>query len=214
MKIIHNESPFFYISIENIFSENIFSKLYDEINSLKSKFKTKEYTGSAVLPNGENLKNNKGLFLEELDNFDNLQVTKEINKLLYKILRDKNWKNFAFRRMFNSLLWGGGLINYYENNDYYKPHIDDGIFSLIIWMYDKKSSFEGGDLYFPEYDYLHQCKNNHGILFFSKELHGVIPISSCEKDLGRYSIVTFSATKEDNKKLINYTSINNNILYQ
>ena len=112
-------------------------------------------------------------------------------------------------------MWGSKLINCYKKNDYYKPHVDYGIFSLIFFLWDNTSNFEGGDLFFPEYDYLHKCNNNCGILFFSKELHGVTPIIVNEEKSTRYSIVTFSNIKEENTTSKKRNIINSNsILYQ
>ena len=81
-------------------------------------------------------------------------------------------------------------------------------------MWDDTSNFEGGDLYFPEYDYLHKCKSNHGMLFFSKELHGVTPIIVNDEKSTRYSIVTFSIMNEENITSKKRNIIENSILYQ
>jgi hypothetical protein len=198
MKITHNDDPFFYISIENIFCEDELKIIFEEIAEIKKYFKNPEFTGSAD-SHFEILKKNTGMFLVEYKNYDNLKIIEIIDKLLKKLNND-NWKNTAFKRMFKSLMWGGELINEYKNNDYYKPHIDTGIFSLVIFLWDNDSNFEGGDLFFPEYDYLYKCKNNHGILFFSKELHGVTTIKSKNNLTNRYSIVSFTQTNNDSSQ--------------
>ena len=211
MKIIYNDNPFFHISLENVFSAEELKIIFKEINELKKNFKDPEFTGSAS-SNFEILKNNTGIFLVE---YENLKIIKIIDKCIKKISTNSNWKNLAFKRLFNSLMWGSELINCYKKNDYYKPHVDNGIFSLIFFLWDNTSNFEGGDLFFPEYDHLHECKNNHGILFFSKELHGVTPIISKEELSKRYSIVSFSTIKEENITSKKRNIINSNsILYQ
>ena len=203
MKIIYNDNPFFHISLENVFSAEELKIIFKEINELKKNFKDPEFTGSAS-SNFEILKNNTGIFLVECEN---LKIIKIIDKCIKKISTNSNWKNLAFKRLFNSLMWGSELINCYKKNDYYKPHVDNGIFSLIFFLWENTSNFEGGDLFFPEYDYLHKCNSNCGILFFSTELHGVTPIIANEETSTRYSIVTFSTTKE-----INITSKTRNII--
>ena len=35
----------------------------------------------------------------------------------------------------------------------YKPHYDDGLFTLVTFLYDDYENRIGGDLYFPEHDY-------------------------------------------------------------
>jgi hypothetical protein len=197
MRIIYNDNPFFHISLENVFSTEELKIIFKEINELKKEFKDPEFTGSAN-SNSEILKKNTGIFLVEYKDYENLKTIKIIDKCIKKISTNSNWENLAFKRLFNSLMWGGELINCYKKNDYYKPHVDNAIFSLIFFLWENTSNFEGGDLFFPEYDYLYKCKKNHGILFFSKELHGVTPIIVNEDKSTRYSIVTFSITKEKN----------------
>ena len=197
MKIIYNDNPFFHISLENVFSAEELKIIFKEINELKKHFKDPDFTSSAT-KNLEILKKNTGIFLVESETYENLQITKIIDKCIKKISTCNNWENLTFKRLFNNLMWGGDRINCYKNGDYYKPHVDSGIFSLIFFLWDNTSNFEGGDLYFPEHDYLHKCNNNCGILFFSKELHGVTPIITNEELSKRYSIVTFSTIKEEN----------------
>jgi len=207
MKILHNNDPFFHISLENIFSEDRLKIIFKEINELKNNFENPESTGSSTY-NFEVLKKNTGMFLVKSENYENLKTIKFIDNCIKKISITDNWKNTAFRRLFDSVIWGSELINCYKKNDYYKPHVDEGIFTLLFFLWERTSNFEGGDLFFPEYDYLHKCKNNHGILFFSKELHGVTPIISKEKISTRYSIATFSIlnTNPTKNKKINHNS--------
>lgn len=194
MNIIHNNQPFFHISLENIFSEKEWSDIYQELILLKPHFKTPEHTESAT-HNKKFLKKNKGIFLLETKNIEESKIIPIVDNKI-KDIKKSQWKVKALQRLFNCLMWGSDLINYYENNDYYMPHVDVGVFTLILWMWDKNLNFTGGDLYFPEHDYLHNCKNNHGIIFFSKELHGATTFKTNVLDDGRYSIVTFSSLPE------------------
>jgi hypothetical protein len=211
MKIIYNDNPFFNISLENIFSAEELKIIFKEINELKKYFKDPNFTVSAST-HLQVLKKNTGIFLVESEIYKNLKMIKIIDKYIKKISNNNSWKNIAFKRLFNSLMWGSELVNCYKKNDYYKPHVDYGIFSLIFFLWDNTSNFEGGDLFFPEYDYLHKCNSNCGILFFSKELHGVTPIIVNDENSTRYSIVTFSTTKKENitpkkRNIINFNSI-------
>jgi len=188
--IEHKEFPFYHIELKNIFTEPELKKITQKILSLKSDFKSPEDTMSAF--NGkEFLKKNKGTFLNE----NNDIIADSINNVLKNVYQQPGWKNFCFKRIFDNLEWGGDLIQSYENSDYYKPHCDIGIFTLIIWIYDGEKNVNGGDLYFPEHNYLHLCKNNNGIIFFSRELHGVTTLKS-NSNSTRYSITTFSSLNE------------------
>ena len=214
MKIIYNDNPFFNISLENIFSAEELKIIFKEINELKKHFKDPNFTASEST-HIEVLKKNTGMFLSESETYENLKTIKIIDKCIKKISINNSWKNITFKRLFNSLMWGGELVSCYKKNDYYKPHTDSGIFSLIFFLWDNTSNFEGGDLFFPEYDYLHKCNSNCGILFFSKELHAVTPIIVNEEKSTRYSIVTFSTMKKENITSKKRNIINSNsILYQ
>ena len=215
MKIIYNNNPFFNISLENVFSAEELKIIFKEINELKENFKDPDpnQTASNHL---EILKKSTVAYLMESENYENLKTIKIIDKCIKKISTCNNWENLTFKRLFNSLMWGGDRINCYKNGDYYKPHIDGGIFSIIFFLWDNTSNFEGGDLYFSEHDYLHKCNNNCGILFFSKELHGVTPIITNEELSKRYSIVTFSCVKDKENAALKKRNIIdfNSILYK
>jgi hypothetical protein len=190
IEIEHKELPFYHIELKNIFFESELSEIKQEIVSLKKDFKSPEDTGSAFTEK-ELLKKNKGIFLNNLSKNSDFFVEK-INNTLKVVVKKSNWKNSCFKRIFDNLEWYGDLIQHYENLDYYKPHYDYGIFTLVIWIYDGGKNISGGDLYFPEYDYLHNCKDNSGLIFFSKELHGVTTLKSND-NFNRYSITTFSS---------------------
>ena len=206
MKIIYNDDIFFHISLENIFSNDVLGNIFKEIGELEKYVKDPEFTKSACSDFGI-LKKNSGVFLSNCENYENLKTIEFIDECIKKISISNNWKNIAFKRLFNSLMWGGELLNCYKKNDYYKPHLDEGIFTLIFFLWESSSNFEGGDLFFPEHNYLHKCKNNHGILFFSKEFHGVTPIIAKHEMSKRYSIVTFSKEgSSKNKKIDRHVS--------
>jgi hypothetical protein len=187
MNIIHKTNPFYHILLKDIFFEGDLLKIKEKLISLKGNFQSEEHTGSAKIKE-KFLKKNKGMFLKstELEFFTN-----KIDSLLKQVKINEDWDNFCFKRIFNNLRWGSELVQYYQNNNYYLPHIDEGVFTMIFWIYEDQSKTKGGNLYFPEYDYLLNCKTNEGIIFFSKELHEVTKIES-KKNFGRYSITSFS----------------------
>jgi len=203
MKIFHNDTPFFHITLEDVFSTKELEIIFKEIIELKQYFKNPNFTGSAISGNTNHhqvLKKNTGTFLHKTneETCKNLKVIKIIDNCI-KEIGINNWSNLTFKRLFDSLIWGSELINCYKENDYYKPHFDHGIFTLIFFLWEDDSNFKGGDLYFPEHNYLHKCSSNQGILFFSKELHGVTPLIAQEETATRYSIVTFSVQEENSK---------------
>jgi hypothetical protein len=200
MNIIYNTNPFFHISIENVFSKKQLETIFEEIEFLNPHFKGPAFTGSASLKYTDcndclmekELKKNTGIFLDDVENFKNSQIITFIDEKIKEIGKYKNWNNKTFKRMFDNVKWGSELINRYDNNDYYKPHCDCGVFTLIFFIWHNNFYPKGGDLYFPEYDHIYKCKNNHALLFFSKEFHGVTPIIIEKQESYRYSVVSFS----------------------
>lgn len=202
-----NSKPFFHIIIDQIFSYSILPIVFKEITSLKNELQSEEMTGSALNHFGNNLKKNKGVFLSDLKNYKNLKIISLINSSIKKIFKHVNYENETIYRMYKSAFWGSELLNCYGHGDYYMPHRDDGLFTMIIFLYEncKICDTDGGDLYFPEYDYLHKCNNNQSIIFFSKELHGVTTFT-CNKNCKRYSIVTFSELNDTTTSLVSDTT--------
>jgi len=52
-------------------------------------------------------------------------------------------------------------IRYYHDEEYYEPHIDKTFqFLAFSYFFKEPKKFEGGELYFPDYDYEVPCTNN------------------------------------------------------
>lgn len=202
MKIHHMKDPFFHIIVEEAFSD--LDSIFDELDSLKDSLLSPEHTGGSKSESGEIEKKNKGLFLDGCQNYQKSKIVSGTNKLLTEIINSKKWENHVFHRMFGCTSWTGYLVSHYECGDYYLPHYDDGLFTLITFIFDDYENRIGGDLYFPEHDYLHKCKNNQSILFLSKEMHQV---TTFESKSNRYSISTFSHFQKPNKEPLNNKSL-------
>lgn len=91
-------------------------------------------------------------------------------------------------------------VRYYHNGDAYDPHTDKGFqFLAFSYFYKEPKKFEGGQLYFPKYDYEIPCDNNSVIIFPGWVEHGVREISIKDSDYfdgyGRYAITSFFGCK-------------------
>ncbi len=92
-------------------------------------------------------------------------------------------------------------VRYYHDGDYYDPHTDKSVqFLGFSYFYKEPKRFEGGELYFPEYDYTHSCENNSLIFLPGWVRHGVNKISIRDSDyhegFGRYAITSFFGNKD------------------
>ena len=91
-------------------------------------------------------------------------------------------------------------VRYYHDGDAYNPHTDKGFqFLAFSYFYKEPKKFEGGQLYFPKYDYEVPCDNNSMIIFPGWVKHGVREVSIKESDYfdgwGRYAITSFFGSK-------------------
>lgn len=87
-------------------------------------------------------------------------------------------------------------IRYYHDEEYYNAHIDKTFqFLAFSYFYREPKKFEGGELYFPDYDYEVPCTNNSMIILPGWVKHGVKKVSIKNSDYydgwGRYCISSF-----------------------
>ena len=87
-------------------------------------------------------------------------------------------------------------VRYYHNGEYYKPHRDTlQQFLAFSYFHKEPKKFEGGELYFPIYDYEFSCDNNSIIFLPGWVEHGVREVKIEDSDYydgyGRYCISSF-----------------------
>ena len=92
-------------------------------------------------------------------------------------------------------------VRYYHDGDFYDPHIDSTVqFLGFSYFYREPKKFEGGELFFPKYDYTYSCDNNSLIMMPGWVEHGVTKVSIKDSDYfegyGRYAITSFFSHKE------------------
>ena len=73
-------------------------------------------------------------------------------------------------------------------------------FLAFSYFYKEPKKFNGGEVFFPKYDYEYQCYNNSIIIFPGWVEHGVRKVSITDSDYydgwGRYAITTFFGVKD------------------
>ncbi|BCV08137.1 MAG: hypothetical protein CM15mL4_1960 [uncultured marine virus] len=82
-----------------------------------------------------------------------------------------------------------------------KPHTDNYFdFLAFSYFYHEPKRFEGGELFFPKYNYSFSCNNNSLIIMPAWVEHGVSKVSIENSDYyegyGRYAITSFFGNKE------------------
>ena len=188
------DGVFPYIEINDFYSEDELEKVWKDIDSISygNKLVDPSQSKSAYV-NGQLLKNNSGVFVEEC--FPDSNIIKinahRLTELDYTQHSAWYFKNTPFICNDNST-----LLSYYENASYYKPHRDNAFFTILIWLYKEPKRFTGGNLHFPDYNHSIEVKNNRFIMFPSMIRHAVDEVSIEEeyrdKFLGRYCLTVFA----------------------
>lgn len=179
MKIIKHKNPFPHVVIDNFYSEQELFHIWKELDFLTyvQKLESPEDTSSAKTKEGVFKKNNYAIYL------DNLYKNREISNILTitrKLFDDSLMEEiYSFDMLFKGFEMCNSdltLLSYYENSQYYKSHKDSCSFTSLTWFYKNPKKFKGGDLYFPEYDYLFEIKNNKLLFFPSFIEHQVVDV--------------------------------------
>ncbi len=179
MNILKKKEPFPHIIIENHYTDEELFHIWKELEflSYKQKLEPAEKTGTATL-NSEPLKNNYGVFLDSLYKSRDISSILTINRKIF----DSNFTDeiSSFDLIFGTYKicnFDRTLVSYYENTQEYKSHYDLAVFTGLSWLFREPKFFKGGDLYFPDYDYKCEVKNNKFILFPSFLNHQVFKVS-------------------------------------
>tara|TARA_Y100001947_G_C10239009_1_gene260847 strand:+ start:97 stop:777 length:681 start_codon:yes stop_codon:yes gene_type:complete len=85
------------------------------------------------------------------------------------------------------------VISYYENDDYYKPHIDHFMISIFCWFHRSPKAYSGGDITLTDTNTTIECKHNRMLMFPSYYPHEVHPIKMENRKIGygRYALINF-----------------------
>ena len=178
------KDPFPYLKIENLYTEEELYLIADELIFLnhKSKLEDPEFTGSAEDSSGNALKENRGLFLDDLYKRREISNILSVNRKIFKKEYLEAYASLSFG--YKSILecnHDATLISYYENGGYYKPHKDTASHTALTWFFETPKRFEGGDLFFPEYDEKIEIQQNMVVIFPSF-------VSYLSKKIGQHAL--------------------------
>jgi hypothetical protein len=196
--IIHAiTEPFPFLQIENLYSEDELKLIWQELEFLNHphKLNPPEDTGTAVNnKTKELLKNNKGLFLDEVYAKRNMSNILFLSSKLFlpEILQTFSKLSIGYETITRTNS-DKTMISYYENGGYYKPHKDGAIYTAITWFYKEPKAFTGGDFYFTDYDLKIKIQNNITVLFPSCVTHHVdeVIFNNELPGYGRYAVTQF-----------------------
>lgn len=185
--------------IKDFFTEEEKKLILREIEFLvdSKKMFPPELTGTAKSEDGIALKDNNGIFLDNVyrnrNTSDILAITRkyfspelldELEEIdtIFKFLRHTNHDTT--------------LMSYYEEGSYYKPHCDQAVYTIIFYYWKTPKQFSGGEFIFSESNTVVDIDPWDVIIFPSFLFHevcelGFLPGVEKNKLNGRVSISTF-----------------------
>jgi hypothetical protein len=194
------------VIIDEYYSDNAARLIWQELcflNSAPDKFLDPEDTGSAWTENkdgGKNyLRKNKALPLDLV--YSNRAISDILSanrKIFTKDIVDQLEKLHVYFRTLDGIGNDATLINYYENSDYYLPHVDMSCCTALTWFFKQPKSFTGGQLVIEE-ELKIECVYNRAVIFPSMLKHSVestvVEPSLVGQNYGRYAITQLMSHK-------------------
>ena len=175
------------VVIDNFYTEEQLKEIMIELKwvTKPSIMKTESQLSSARdLDTNEILTSKRGVFLEEI--YRNWQhsalITHPKNNFMLPEVRNKL---LSFNSLYKILYHCDNrthLLSYYENSDYYKPHTDITVFTILNYFFTEPKQFTGGDvkLFSSTSDKFAdvELRNNRVIIIAGCTEHEVTPIRS------------------------------------
>ena len=188
-----------YLLKRDFLSSTEVQKVLFDLERLNSpqRLLTGDKTHSATDDQGNILKQNKGIFLDE-SHMGLAPMLFSTTVTSPKILEYVN--EFCALSPINRTLRSGAIINgmllsYYENSDYYAEHIDSALATALMWFWREPKRFTGGNFKFGDTGEVIECRNNSLLIFPSWALHSVDPVTIDpqyqNQKLGRYCVSLF-----------------------
>lgn len=93
------------------------------------------------------------------------------------------------------------MLKYYEDAEEYTGHIDIARFTMLNYFFKEPKQFTGGNLYFKDFDYTLEIKNNMVVFFCGAINHASTKLISNDfydkfSGYGKYCVTKFLRIKE------------------
>ena len=168
------KEPFPHLIIDEVYDNSELDLIWKEIDSVTSPYKMipSELSGSYGKDPKTNLAIASSLSYDFKDN-DNSQILSIIKKIQNHKDISNTFKSLTpLNNHVDIINFCGVKLKYYEDNSYHTSHIDSARFTVLTYFYKEPKSFDGGDLYFEEYNYIIPIKNNRSVFFNGAVKHG------------------------------------------
>ena len=221
IKIYDENIPF--IIIDDFYDNYQLNSIWREFDFLYDKLEYPTHSSvetirGAVDDNGSMLKNNKSVWLDVIYPYRNISnILTHNRKFFYNwksiFSGSKSWWIQSMGECSHIFNMDSTLLAYYEDDSYYKIHVDTSVISTCTWFYREPKGFDGGDFIINPNDrdigkelsetYLPseiKIRNNRMVIFPSCIPHKVLPIKMKDeykdmKGMGRFSLTNFIKVK-------------------
>jgi len=185
-KITVHTHPFHYIVVEDLWNDVEHKDILNEMLNFESKglFLDPSESQSAKDDDGKDLKKNKAIFIDSIFHNRDFSSILTKNRKLFDVLDDKKMKESWF---FDAAVYDEDttLVSYYENSDYYEPHRDKAVVTVLSYFFKEPQTFKGGDITFTDFNLTFKVRNGLTIIFPSNIKHEVSMINLDKKYQGK-----------------------------
>jgi len=199
------QSPFPHVIIRNFYSNKELTGIWKELDFLtkSNKFASPANDDSRPDINGRILANNFNATLDQI--YSSNRNNSEILKINRKIFAPEIIKIFDSLSPLVGHIKYVNLdltkIKYYETNNYYDSHYDTSRFTVLSYFFKEPKAFEGGNLYFKDYDYTLEIENNMLVFFVGCITHSSTPVIMSDgygnfDGCGKYTMSQFLNVRE------------------
>lgn len=177
--------PIHYLYIEDLYDDYELEKIWIELDYYQSLDNSPFEETSSAIVNGERLKRNSGFDIDQC-RYSNLFYYSEKIFDIINVQKDSWFFTNLHRLRYD------GLLSYYDDGGYYKPHYDEAIVTAVTWFHKDPKSYTGGNFNFTDFDISFESKSNSCVIFPSQINHHVDPVlGECKKGHGRYCYTQF-----------------------
>jgi len=196
------KEPFPHLIVENMYDNEELKLIWEELEFLNKpgKLKSPENYGAAKL-DGKYFTDAKAIVLDAAYMNRNTSNILKINRKLFNY--SKLYSELSpYHIKFLYCNWDITKIRYYHDNEFYSPHCDAKFDTIACThFYKEPKKFNGGELFFPEYEYTIECKNNSCIIFPAYFMHGVSEVRIADENyysgFGRYCMTQFTNVRQN-----------------
>jgi len=202
--ICNSNKQFPYLIIDNWYTKKEEQMVWKELEFYSSLGKENLLRAENTIvakKNGNALGKSYRIYLDTIYRNENRtfsNITRFMEKQRTKKFHELVSEAMIMGRTFKDTNADNSMISYYEDGDYYDPHMDNFQFTCLIWFHKKPKKYDGGEFYFPENKDVIENKHNRLLIFPCYYLHGVKGIKFKNKNNkfgnGRYTITHFYYT--------------------